>query len=128
MQIMTEAPAQLDHVFVVPASWLVCWIEVRHVRARSFNHQEHNNMNKYCLESPAALAGIAVLHQQSCSHLDLASLLASGRLSDLGNHADATSAAKALKAQLPYVCCGHCCEVAGPLMRIPAPIKLPLRL
>jgi hypothetical protein len=73
-------------------------------------------MPDYCLEAPATSSDVAILHKQCCPQLDLASLLATGRLSNLGCYADAPAAAKSLKPQLPYVCCGHCCDFVEPFM------------
>ncbi len=70
-------------------------------------------MPRYCAETTIDFSKV-IIHTQQCSLFDLASLLAEGRVSDIGNHASERAVQQSFQSTRPVTeFCRHCCTPAS---------------
>jgi hypothetical protein len=89
-------------------------------RCTDHRNQEATTVGRYCLESAKTAAKAAILHEQSCPFYELASLLAEGRINDLGTYLDVLGAVNSLHmSSEQLVCCPHCCAIPSAMPAAP---------
>ena len=79
-------------------------------------------MPNYCAETTADLSKV-IIHTQQCWLFDLASLLAEGRVCDIGNHANLRAVQRSFQSSRAATeFCRHCCPPALQPQPQPAPV------
>lgn len=81
-------------------------------------------MPSYCAETTADFSKV-VIHTQQCSLFDLASLLAEGRVCDIGAYVSTRALQRSFQASRPDAeFCRHCCPPAAQPQRALLPTRI----
>lgn len=81
-------------------------------------------MPSYCAETTADFSKV-IIHTQQCARFDLASLLAEGRVCDIGNHTSVRAVQRSFHSSRPATeFCRHCCPPALQAQPAVAPVNI----